>query len=636
MNARIWGIIGGVALVLALLSPLVLGSAQKVERLFEAAEVLYERSNYEGAIENYKAALKESKKFGAKTERIDKDFTTLVNLRIARCYYELGEDSSDVRHYQSALRHIEEVVLEAQVVKHKEELTYLWAETLYKTGKLGQAKSKFSWLMEKFPNSRWMEKALYSIGEINYQQENYGEALNTFQKLIAEFSHSEFKAKAEQGITELRRLIDNGPDPPEPPILIPEPSDETMFKSASNLKQQDRFHEAYQLYTDLTTQFPESEYVTDAYVGKAEIHLEIKDYVNARANYEEAMYSTEDEERKIEIYKKYQLTYLIPDSTDDRRTEALRFIDATRLRKEGKFLEAVKLYEILADSNLSVEDTAKALYWTGHCYHKATLANPNLFNKSVNAFKKLIGTYSSRTHTIEAYYYLTLVYADWAQTPGNGSKWQLVIDTVEEANTRYADSDDFRDRGWLNRMQELEIVARRKLVPPPPPPPPPPPVPIPGPLVDEGYIHLGRGELEKALKKIKLALDVDADYQRAHQLSSAIKEIYYGRGWTFFDEEHYEKAIDAFKNAINIDPKFKEAHCHLGVIYIEQQRHTEAIRVLGKATEIDPRFKEAHFNLALAYLKLGKFEFARNAADAALEIDPNYEPARILKEFIAD
>ena len=203
MNARIWGIIGGVALVLALLSPLVLGSAQKVERLFEAAEVLYESSEYKAAIEKYKAALKESKKLGARTERIDKDFTTLANLKIARCYYKLGEDSSDVRHYQSALIYVRMVVLDAKVPKHEEELTYLWAETLYKTGDLNQAKSKFLLLIEKFPQSRWVEKALYSIGEINYQQQEYHTACKTFQKLIAEFPHSEFKQKAELRIAEL-------------------------------------------------------------------------------------------------------------------------------------------------------------------------------------------------------------------------------------------------------------------------------------------------------------------------------------------------------------------------------------------------------------------------------------------------
>ncbi len=634
MNARIWGIIGGVALVLAFLSPLVLGSAQKVERLFEAAEVLYERSDYEGAIVKYKKALKESKKFGAKTERIDKDFTTVANLKIARCYYELAEDSSDIRHYQSALTHVRKVVSDAKVPKHEEELTYLWAEILHKIGNIDQAKSKFSGLVEKFPKSQWVSKALYIIAEINYQQQNYDIAGKTFQKLITEFPHSEFKVEAEQRITELKYMLDNGQGPPEPPIPNLESRDKTMYNSASNLKQQGRVHDAHQLYTDLITQYPESEYVTDAYIAKAEIHLEIKDYVNARANYEEAMYSTEDQERKIELYKKYQLTYLVPDSIDDRRTEVLHFIDATRLRKESKFLEAAKLYEILADSDLSDEDTAKALYWTGYCYHKVALTNPNLFNKSVNTFKKLIENYSNGTHTIEAYYYLTLVYVDWAQISGNRSRYQSVIDTVEKANTRYTDSDKVRNRGWLSRMQELKENAIRKLEPPPPPPPPPPP--DPGSLVDQGYIHLGSGELEKALKKARQALDIDSDYQRAHQLSSAIKETYYGRGWTFFDEEQYDKAIAAFKNAININPKFKEAHCHLGVIYIEQERYTEAVKVLEKAAGIDPGFKEAHFNLALAYLKLDEFEFAKNAATAALEIDPTYEPANTLIRFIAD
>ena len=112
MNAKIWGIIGGVALALALLSPLILGNSKKVEQLFEAAEASYERSDYDDAIRIYKAALKESSKLGVKTEHIDKDFTTLANLKIAQCYYELGEKTSDVKHYRDALTHIKEVVSE--------------------------------------------------------------------------------------------------------------------------------------------------------------------------------------------------------------------------------------------------------------------------------------------------------------------------------------------------------------------------------------------------------------------------------------------------------------------------------------------------------------------------------------------
>ena len=641
MNAKIWGIIGGVALVLALLSPFVLGSAQKVERLFEAAEALSERSDYEGAIEKYKAALKESKKLGAKTERIDKDFTTLANLKIAQCYYELAENSSDDRHYQSALTHIKKVESKAQVPKHQEELTYLCAEILYKTGDLNQADSKFSRLVEKFPNSRWVPKALYAIGDINARQENDDEALRAFQKLVNEFPHSEFKENAEEHIAKL--LPQDHPDPPRPDLDGP---DKALLDEASDSRQQSKVHDAYQLYTDLIIQFPDSKYVTDAYVAKAEIHLAAEDYVNARANYEEAMYSTDDEEQKIEIYKKYQLTYLVPVYADETRQHSSSdelFVKARLFRKEERWLEAAKIYEQLANSDLSAGDTVEALYWAGRCYHKAAITNTNLFNKSVNVFKQLIGNYSNGTHAIEAYYHLASVYTDWAQKSGSRSKWQSVINTVEEANTKYIDSDEVRNRGWLSRMQELKERAIQELddSSDPEPIPDPEPVPDPKPLsemvyVDQGYIHLGRGELEEATKKARHALNINADYQRAHQLSSAIKETYYGRGWTFFDEEQYDKAIAAFKNAINIDPQFKEAHCHLGVIYIEQQRYTEAIKALKEAINIDEAFKEAHFNLALAHLELGEFEAATNAASVALEIDPNYEPAHMLIEFIAD
>ena len=661
MNERIWGIIGGVALLLALLSPLVLGNSKKVERLFEDAETLYERSNYESAIEKYKKALKESNKPGAKTEHIAKDFNTLANLRIALCYYHLAEKTQDVNYYHDALAYITKVWQNAYVAKHQEELMSLWAEILYKIEDFEQAKTKFAWLIEKFPNSRWVAKALYTIGNINYQQQNYEEAKSTFQKLIDEFPNSEFKIEGERRIAEIEQLFDVVTkqsvenemlsEVPDEPVLIPPQPDsksqvKVMYDEASNLRQQGRVHDAIQRYTDLITQFPENyQYITDAYIGIAEIYLEAEDYVNARANYEEAMYTTDDGAEKIELYKKYQLTYLVPVYADDgtmqdNRGDAQFFIQATRLRKEGKFLEAAKLYEQLTNRNISPEDTAKAIYWTGYCYHKEGLTTPILFGKSVNAFKRLISDYSESSHTIEAYYGLVLVYSDWAQAPGYKSKWELVITTVDEAVTKYTNSYDIRVRGWLSRMRELKEIAIQNLKPPPEPDPVPTPTPKPLPTkerhVDQGYIHFGRGELKNATKKARQALKTDPNHQRAHELLSEIKETYYGRGWTFFDEDQYDKAIDAFKNAINIEWQFKEAHCHLGVIHIKKKEYAEAIKTLKEAINIDKNFKEAHFNLSLAYLKLGRFKEAKNAANDALKIDPNYEPANRLIDYIAD
>ena len=697
MDARILGIIGGVALVLALLSPLVLGSSKKVEQLFEAAETLYERSDYKGAIQKYKEALKESKKFGAKTERIDKDFTTLANLKIARCYYELAENTSDVRYYQNALTHIKKDVLDTQVIKHQEELHYLWAEILYKLGNLDQAESKFSWFIEKFPTSRRVPKSLYTVGEINLKQENRDEALNAFQKLVDKFPQSELTAKAELRIEELKYLPDNGKNS----IPIPPPIDETMHKTASDLQQQGKIFDAYKLYTDLITKYPKSKYVTDAYVGKAEIHLEAEDYVNARANYEEAIYHTADTELKRELYEAYHRTYLVPvygnREPQSEPTDTL-FVNARLLREEKRFLEAAKIYAELANSTLPANDMAFALYWKGRCYYEAAQTDSTLFSKSVDAFKTLITDYEGSSYDIKAYYYLALSYSNWAEKLADLSKFRLVINTVEDTKAKYVDSDDGTILGWLSRMQKLKDEASEKLPP------------LPNPLkeeaekvinkvettivrvkqengesqvvrqanahledakeqmrdreyktaislakkaleilnkpiyvppstqdyVNQGHRYLQQGDLEKATEKARQALNIDRNYPPTHELLEKIKQRYYSRGWTFFDEDVYDEAIAEFRNAIDIDPDFEEAHCHIGVIYIEQQKYTEAIKPLKKAISIDSKYKEAYFNLALAYLKLGEFEAAKNAANCALGIDRYYEPALMLIKYIAD
>ena len=100
MDKKIWGIIGGLVLVLALLSPFVLGSTKKVERIFEDAEELYEQGQYEDAIAKYNKVLKEAKKVGVKIETIDADFTARVNYKIACCLKLLDRVDEALQHYR--------------------------------------------------------------------------------------------------------------------------------------------------------------------------------------------------------------------------------------------------------------------------------------------------------------------------------------------------------------------------------------------------------------------------------------------------------------------------------------------------------------------------------------------------------
>lgn len=180
MNPRILGIIGGLALIVALLSPFLMGSSKKTERLFEAAETLYNQNDYGGAIAKYKEALKESKKRGVKTESIREDFKTFVNLRIARSYVNLAEkagDINDYEYYEKSLEYIETASQTAKLRKHKVDLTYRWGYALYKIGDLDQAKEKLMQLIENFPNSPLVKEAEEIIEYIT-QKQNTGEMEN--------------------------------------------------------------------------------------------------------------------------------------------------------------------------------------------------------------------------------------------------------------------------------------------------------------------------------------------------------------------------------------------------------------------------------------------------------------------------
>ncbi len=662
MNARVWGIIGGVALALALLSPLVLGSAKKVARLYEAAETFYERADYENAILNYEAALKEARKPGANTKRIDTDFTTLATFKIARCYYEKGEKSQDDRDYELALIYILKVEAKATIPAHKEDLAFLHAQVLYKKGDLEQATLKYGRFITDFPNSRYAARARWTQGEIAYQQENYDAARAVFTDVVNRFPNSEFKGESERRIADIDRIFaerkeretanirtadvtldDTENTTPAVPVE-PEPEDEAqvLYNRAADLKAEGRIHDAYKSYTALIEEYPDSEYVADAYIHKAEIHLEADDLVNARANYEEAMWSTEDGQQRAALYKKYQLTYLVPKYADGKKRgrsqeNVLRFIDATQRRKAGKFLEAAKLYEQLAESDLPAEETAEALYWAGYCYHKAAAKNLNLFNTSVTLFKKLMQQYDREPVPLNVYYQLAAVYADWAEVSKNIARWQSVLDTVRTAYAAYPEDGSIQTRGWLSRLRELEDRALAKLSPTPQrPQQPAKPIENKAEYITQGREYLNRGELEKATASARRALKMERNYEPALRMLYEIRETHYGRGWTFIDEEQYNKAIKSLKNAIDIDENFEKAHAQLGFIYLEQEEWHEAVTVLEKAVYIDPDYTEANFNLGIAYMKLGKFSRARAAAQAVLAVTPDHEGARILLEYIED
>lgn len=209
MDTKIWGIIGGFALLLALLSPFVLSSTKKVERIFEDAEELYEQGQYEDAIGKYNKVLKETKKVGVKTETIDADFTAYVNYKIARCLKLLNRVAEALQHYR--------------------------------------------FIVSQFPNSQYATDSYVDSGDIYFDQKDYKSASEAYKQALDTIVEAERRKQIHQKYQQTLVLI-NPPKPtpiPGPIHLEAEEIDMPNFAAlteATSLRFEKRFKEAATQY----------------------------------------------------------------------------------------------------------------------------------------------------------------------------------------------------------------------------------------------------------------------------------------------------------------------------------------------------------------------------------------------------
>ncbi len=205
MDRKIWGIIGGLALVVALLSPFVLGSSKKVERIFEDAEMAYEDGRYEEALERYNKALKESKKLGVKTDTIVPEFQAYIHYKIAQCEQQLGNVNVALERYR-------EVIV-------------------------------------NFPESRYVTDSYVGRGDIYFDHKDCEAASEEYKRALETTQDAARREQINQKYQRALVCINPLPPPPPPPngeeIVTP---DFAALIEATSLRFEKRFKEAATQY----------------------------------------------------------------------------------------------------------------------------------------------------------------------------------------------------------------------------------------------------------------------------------------------------------------------------------------------------------------------------------------------------
>lgn len=131
---------------------------------------------------------------------------------------------------------------------------------------------------------------------------------------------------------------------------------------------------------------------------------------------------------------------------------------------------------------------------------------------------------------------------------------------------------------------------------------------------------IDKKEYEKALPYLEIAIKTD--------ISSLKARAYFQSGFCYGKLKSYAKAIEAYKQAIRIDPDDAITHYNLGVAYGELGFYKDAIEAYKQAIRLDPDDANIfYYNLGYAYSDIGNYTRAIEAYKQAIRIDPDYAKA---------
>lgn len=137
----------------------------------------------------------------------------------------------------------------------------------------------------------------------------------------------------------------------------------------------------------------------------------------------------------------------------------------------------------------------------------------------------------------------------------------------------------------------------------------------------------------------------DANAQASEFDSITDPNVALAEGDRLFDDNQTERAIEAFKRAVKLNPDLADAHFKLGIAYAllesEQQKAGDevatgsgvktksqmsferAVEAYKKLLEINPKDDAAQFNLGRSYNKLNKDDQAEDAFRQAVKLKPD-------------
>ncbi|NOZ50209.1 MAG: tetratricopeptide repeat protein [Chloroflexi bacterium] len=134
-------------------------------------------------------------------------------------------------------------------------------------------------------------------------------------------------------------------------------------------------------------------------------------------------------------------------------------------------------------------------------------------------------------------------------------------------------------------------------------------------LIAAGQAALDAGDYATAVSNFKAAA------------ANPSLEAYFGLGNAYTRQGNLAKAMDAYQQALDINPNHAATLSNLGVVYYQLGKLTEAKEAFTRALNVSPEDAATHYLLGAADLQLGDDVAAEKSFRQALKIDPTLPEA---------
>ncbi len=138
-------------------------------------------------------------------------------------------------------------------------------------------------------------------------------------------------------------------------------------------------------------------------------------------------------------------------------------------------------------------------------------------------------------------------------------------------------------------------------------------------------IYQERGQHADALQVYESLLDsgLRNDYR-----------IYYDMGVSYEGLGNYERAIQAYEKALQVNASAAWAHAGLGRVYVQERRIDEAIRSYEAAVRLNPNELSLRAYLCQEYYLIGSYTQAASCFEEVLRRDPHHRAANRLYPYV--